>query len=192
MMMMLNKYRTSALALVAAASLGLTGCMSQTTYRPATGMGFAREGYSERQIEPNRFEVMFAGNSMTDRDTVERYLLFRSAELTMQQGYDYFVMADRDVDKRSRTTVSRPFNAGAYGYWGPNWRYRGRGFGWRSWNPVFSDPFFGDRLDINTVDKYEASAEVVMGKGMKTAGDIRALNARDVMARIGPSVVLPR
>ena len=47
--------------------------------------------------------VTFAGNSVTDRDTVERYLLFRAAELTVQNGGDYFVFADREVDKKTRT-----------------------------------------------------------------------------------------
>ena len=190
--MKFNFGRVTILGTLAATSLALAGCMSATPYRPATGSGFAREGYSERQVEPTRFEVMFAGNSMTDRDTVERYLLFRSAELTVQQGYDYFVMADRDTDKKSRTSVSQPFSAGAYGYWGPSWRYRGRGFGWRSWDPYFGDPFFGDRLDISTVEKYEARAEIVMGKGQKPTGNIRAFDARAVMANIGPSVITPR
>jgi hypothetical protein len=39
-------------------------------------------GYSEQQIENNRFRVQFAGNSLTDRKTVETYLLYRAAELT--------------------------------------------------------------------------------------------------------------
>ena len=95
--------RASALGLIAASTLALAGCMTETTYRPATGNGFSREGYSERQVEANRFVVTFAGNTMTSRDTVEKYLLFRAAELTTQQGYDYFVMADRDTDKHRRS-----------------------------------------------------------------------------------------
>ncbi|MBN8807569.1 MAG: hypothetical protein J0I47_04935 [Sphingomonas sp.] len=184
--------RASALGLIAASSLALAGCMTETTYRPATGRGFEREGYSERQIEPNRFLVMFAGNSVTSRETVERYLLFRAAELTVQQGFDYFVMADRDTDKRTRTYVTEPFGPGPWGYWGPRWRYYGRGFGWRSWDPFWGDPFWGDRVDVNTVDKFEASAEIVMGHGPKPAGNVRAFDARAVMANIGPSVVMPK
>jgi hypothetical protein len=45
----------------------------------------ARAGYSDQQIESNRFRVSFAGNSLTARETVERYLLYRAAELTVQQ-----------------------------------------------------------------------------------------------------------
>ena len=54
--------------------------------------GFQREGFSERQIEANRFVVSFAGNTVTSRDTVERYLLFHAAEVTLRDGYDYFLV----------------------------------------------------------------------------------------------------
>lgn len=184
--------KAPALGLIAASSLALAGCLSETSYRPATGSGFAREGFSDRQVERNRFLVSFSGNTVTGRDTVERYLLFRAAELTVQNGYDYFVMADRDTERRSRTYVNQPFSSGPYGYWGPSWRYYGRGFGWRSWDPYWGDPFWGDRIDVTTVDKYEASTEVVMGNGPKPAGNVRAFDAREVMANIGPSVMLPK
>lgn len=179
------------LAAIAATSLMLAGCMTETTYRPATGTGFAREGYTDQQIESNRWKISFSGNSMTGRDTVERYLLFRAAELTTQQGFDYFVMADRDTDKKTRTYVTDRFGPGPYGGWGPSWRFYGRGWGWRSWDPFWGDPW-GRDFDVNTVDKYEASAEIVMGKGPKPTGNVRAFDAKSVMANIGPTVVMPK
>lgn len=96
-------FRRSALVVALAASTLLTACASESTYRPAVGNGFSRSGYSDRQIEDNRFQVSFSGNSYTSRDTVEKYLLFRAAELTVQRGFDYFVFADRNVDKSTRT-----------------------------------------------------------------------------------------
>ena len=101
--MMKDFGRKAVVAALAASTLLVAGCATETPYRPATGVGFSRTGYSDRQIEPNRFLVSFAGNSVTSRDTVERYLFFRAAELTLQNGYDYFVMADRDTDRQSRT-----------------------------------------------------------------------------------------
>ncbi|WP_442492701.1 CC0125/CC1285 family lipoprotein, partial [Escherichia coli] len=70
-------------AALAASTLMVAGCATETTYRPAPGQGFNRTGYSDRQIEPGRFWVDFAGNSVTSRDTVERYRLFRAAGLTL-------------------------------------------------------------------------------------------------------------
>ncbi|RZL51931.1 MAG: hypothetical protein EOP65_16550, partial [Sphingomonas sp.] len=140
--------RKAVVAALAASTLMVAGCATETTYRPATGQGFNRTGYSDRRIEPDRYLVSFAGNSVTSRDTVERYLLFRAAELTLQNGYDYFVMANRDTDLQSRT-YSTPGVGGGWGYggfggyWGPSWRYYGRGFGWRSWDPWFGGGFGG-------------------------------------------------
>jgi len=186
--------RGTAVAALASAMLVVAGCATETAYRPATGSGFERAGYSDRMIEPNRFMVSFAGNSYTSRDTVERYLLYRSAELTVQQGYDYFILSDRNTDKRTRTYATPSFAGGpyGYGYWGPSWRYRGRGFGWRSWDPFWGDPFFDRSIDVQTIDKYEASAEIVLGHGPKPANNVRAFDAREVMRNLGPTIVTPK
>ena len=108
---MMHLGRKAVVAALAASTLMVAGCATETTYRPATGQGFARTGYSDRQIEPNRFLVSFSGNSVTSRDTVERYLFFRAAELTLQNGYDYFVMADRDTDLQTRTYTTPGFGS---------------------------------------------------------------------------------
>lgn len=192
--------RKVVLAAIASSTLMVAGCATETRYKPATGAGFYRTGYSDRQIEPNRFIVSFAGNSVTGRDTVERYLFFRAAELTLQQGYDYFVMANRDTDRQTRT-YSTPglgwgggFGYGGFGgYWGPAWRYYGRGFGWRSWDPWFGGGFgpWGNDFDIRQIDRFEATAEIVMRKGPIPREDIRAFDARKVVDTVGPTVQLP-
>ncbi len=179
---------------IASGALLVSGCATETTYRPATGKGFYRTGYSERQVEANRWLVTFAGNTVTDRDTVERYLLFRAAQLTLQNGYDYFVMVDRSTDRQAQTysTPGPGWGGGWGGGWGPSWRYYGRGFGWRAWDPWWGDPFWGNNIDVRTVDRYEASAEIVMRKGTPAKDEVRAFNARDVSDRIGPTVVMPK
>jgi hypothetical protein len=173
----------------------VAACATPTPYQPlgARGTG-ASGGYSERQVEQNRFLVSFAGNELTSRERVETYLLYRAAELTVQQGFDWFVTDDRMTNRESHTYVDRPFGSwgGWGGYWGPRWRYWGRGYGWRSWDPWFGDPFWADSIDIHTVDRYEANAEILMGKGPKPADNRRAFDARDVLARLGPSIEMPR
>ena len=190
-----TRMRAAAAATLTAGSLLLAGCMSATTYHPATGQGFSREGFSDQQLEADRFRVTFSGNTMTSRDTVERYLLFRAAELTVQQGGTYFVLADRDTDRQSRTYATPSFSPyggyAGFGWWGPRWRYYGRGFGWRGWDPLFGDPFFGDTIDVQTVDRYEASAEIIIGRGAKPVDNVRAFDARSVIDHLGPSIVVP-
>ncbi|UVO49555.1 hypothetical protein M0208_03145 [Sphingomonas sp. SUN019] len=190
------------LATVAGGALLVAGCATPTTYRPATGSGFSRTGYTDIRIEPNRYRVTFAGNTITDRDIVERYLLFRAAELTLQNGYDYFVMVDRDTDRQART-YSTGFGGGGFGggfgngYWGPSWGFYGRGYGWRRFGGGFGYGGFGgfggfNDFDVRTIDRYEASAEIVMRRGAPARDDVRAFNARAVTESIGPSIVLPK
>ncbi|WP_116092353.1 CC0125/CC1285 family lipoprotein [Sphingomonas crusticola] len=175
-----------------ALSLALTGCATPTPYQPLSRPGSLAGGYSDIQIEPNRFRVSFSGNSMTSRDTVETFLLYRAAQLTVDRGFDWFVMADRNTDRNSNTYVSQPFASGPWGYWGPSWRYRGRGFGWRGWDPYWGDPFWGGNIDISTVTRYEATAEIVTGRGPKPADNPRAFDARAVLANLASRVQTPR
>jgi hypothetical protein len=183
--------RTRLVTALAGAAL-LSACATATTYHPATGSGFARTGFSDEQIEQNRFRVSFSGNSYTSRDTVERYLLFRAAELTISTGADYFIMVDRDTDKQTRTYASPSFGGySGFGYWGPSWRYRGRGFGWRTWDPFWGSPFWDRSVDVTTVDRYEAAAEIVTGHGPKPTDNVRAFDARAVVDRLGPQIQFP-
>ena len=94
---------------IATAAL-LAGCATPTPYQPLGAPSGIRGGFSEQQIEQNRFRVTFAGNQFTSRQRVENYLLFRAAELTTQHGFDSFTMVDRDTDRRTTVqTVPRPF-----------------------------------------------------------------------------------
>ncbi|WP_296305834.1 hypothetical protein [Pseudomonas sp.] len=159
--------RTSLRAALAALPLCLVvaGCTTPTPYQPLAPQSRASGGYTDQRIEDNRYRVTFSGNTMTSRETVENYLLYRAAELTRAQGYDWFVMADRETERKTRTTVDQPFSTGPYGWWGPSWRYRGAGLGWRGWDPFWGDPFWDRQVDVRSVDRYEASAEIVMGRG---------------------------
>lgn len=182
-------------ALVAmAAALALGGCMTATPYQPATGTGQYRTGYSDEQIEENRFRVSFAGNTLTSRETVERYLLYRAAELTVQRGYDYFILTDRDTERRSETyRTPGAYGPGPWGGWSPYWRFYRPRWGWRSYDPFFDDPFWNDRgWDYRTVNRYEAVAEIVMGRGPKPTDNLRAFDAREVLARLGPQIQQPK
>lgn len=187
------------IAALASTTLLVAGCATETTYHPAVGRGFDRTGFSDHQIEPDRYAVTFAGNTVTSRETVEKYLLFRAAQLTLERGYDYFVMANRDTDRQQQIYSTPGFGGyGGYngfgfgGFWGPSWRYYGRGYGWRSWDPFLGGPFWGDTTDIHSVDRFEATAEIVMRHGPIPKDNLRAFNARAVVSSIGPTVVLPQ
>lgn len=189
-----NLFKKSVLlAAAAAGTLAVAGCTTETAYAPATGHGYARQGYSDHQIEPNRFEVSFSGNEVTSRDTVERYLLFRAAQLTLQNGDDYFILTNRDTDKHTDTYAEpEPFGPGPWGYWGVSWRYYRHGFGWGAWDPFWGRPYWDRDIDIRTVERYEAHAEIVTGKGPKPAGNVHAFDAHRVIESLGPTIKTPQ
>jgi hypothetical protein len=155
--------------LVVAAGLLLAACASPTPYQPADG-GF---GYSDQQLESNRYRVTFAGNSVTPRDVVQNYLLYRAAELTVQKGYDHFTVVRQDLE---RSTA-----------------YQGSGF---TNAPVFFDGHRASGWGIGTtsytaypIDSYAAFADIVVHKGEKPQDDPDAYDARDVLRQLGPTVV---
>jgi hypothetical protein len=62
----------------------LAGCASP--YQPLGSTG----GYVDKQIEKDTFQVSFHGNGNTPRPVALKYFLYRCAELTVAQGYEYF------------------------------------------------------------------------------------------------------
>ena len=145
----------------ALAALVLLGaCATATPYQPLSGSG---GGYSDQQIENNRFMVSFSGNSLTDRQTVETYLLYRAAELTSQSGFDHFRMVRRDTDADSSFVPV----GGSYAHFSPYYRYYGRYGRIYPYSPWYDDPFYNRAPDYREVTRFEANAEIVMGRGEK-------------------------
>jgi len=173
----------------------LAACETATPYQPLSPHNAQSGGYSQTRIDTNRWQVTFQGNSLTSRGTVENYLLYHAAELTLSQGFDWFTTAERSTDKQS-DTYALP---GPYGYgWRPYWRFYGgvygQPYGWRGWDPYFGDPFFGPAWgpDFQTIERYQATAEIVMGHGSKPAGDKRAMDAHEVTTNLASHIVRPK
>ncbi|MEO1305234.1 MAG: hypothetical protein AAFV37_09675 [Pseudomonadota bacterium] len=187
-------------ALAALAILG--ACATATPYQAALG---GQKGYANQQVESDRWQISFAGNSLTDRKTVETYLLYRAAELTDQEGFEHFRVIQRETDEDRRILASGyafdPFYANfhyGYRFYGRHGRLYGfprswhRRAGFRGYYSPFgySDPFWGNSFDVREVVRYEATAEIVMGKG-ETPDDPSFFNADEVLMNLGGSIVRP-
>lgn len=178
-----------------AALLALSGCASSSTpYQPLSSASQISGGYTDHQLGEGRYRVTFAGNRLTSRETVESYLLFRSAQLTLEQGYDWFVVVDHEMDHRITREIRpdpyyRPWFSPSYGDWRPYWRYYEPEFGWREWDPYHGDRFWTEEV---TTEEFEAAAEIRMGKGAIPAGETAAMDARKVSAELGPRIEDPR
>ena len=182
----------------------LAACATTTPYQEASKPG-GYDGYSQTMIENNRARITFAGNSLTDRETVENYLLYRAAELAIEKGFDNFSLTERDTEAKTRVRVSP--GAGFYDPYFHYSFYRPR-FGWSRYHAYnqFHDPFyrgrhgfghFGGRYDpffndydVREITKYRASAEVVFGRGIKPAKD-NAFDAKQVLENLAPEIIYP-
>jgi hypothetical protein len=168
-------------ALLIAATLSLLGaCATATPYQAASSNHY---GFQEQQVESNRVRITFRGNTLTDRDTVETYLLYRAAEVTLEHGKDYFIVADRGTDEHTRLeSIGPDYPRFPFGY-----RYFSRRHGWSRWY----DPFWEDPTSYREVTRYEAVAEIAMFDGPKPQDNANAFDAREVQANLQGRIVRP-
>lgn len=194
--------------LLSAASVALlAGCATSTPYQPASAPG-AYDGFSQTMIENDRARITFGGNSLTSRESVENSLLYRAAEMSLERGFDYFSLMQRDTEENTKVRVSPGFRSSLYdpyfgysfyrpGYgWSRNYRYsrfggfhRGRGFGHRGFYNSYNDPFFND-YDVREITKYRATSEVRFGKGPTPERD-NVFDAREVLRNLSAVIDFP-
>lgn len=155
----------------------LVACVTTPTpYQPRHN----NEGYSEQKLEANRYRIAFAGNSATPRETVENYVLYRAAEVTLANGYDHFVVTGNE----SREEPSaRGGNVGL-------------GFGGFS---IGSGGGFGLGVGVSTGTGYGGGrgdylgqADIVMFKGPKPTDQPRAFDARELRNNLEPLIARPQ
>lgn len=81
---------------LAASALALSACASLAPYGAQQGPG--GQGFSEQRIESNRYRVTYDG--VGDPRRVADYALLRAADLTTQEGYDWFEVTQSWTDGR--------------------------------------------------------------------------------------------
>ena len=168
------------LVLIAAAA-GLTllsACATPTPYQAAVpGSGY-RTGYSDMRIEDDRYRISFSGNDLTSRQTVENYMLYHAAELTLNAGYAYFTFDDRETD--ARTYYRTSFIAPGFGPF--DYPYYWRPYYWSSWN-------FGPSwrtVEFIPGTRYTAYSEIVLLTPEQANNNPQAIPAAEALARLGP------
>lgn len=173
----------------------LAGCTTATPYQPI-GATSVQGGYTNQQLDQTHWRVAFFGNSLTSRQQVENFLLYRAAELTLQQGSSCFTVVNRGTDRNTTVRMDPygPYGGGfgrsLYGGWSPYWSMHGP-FGWHSYDPFLGGPFFPGQYDIDTIDRYQAMADIALGTGTCAAGPT-TFNAAQVVQNLRPYIVYPR
>jgi hypothetical protein len=165
---------------IAVAAAILSACVTPTPYQPAQPRGF---GYSEERLDQNKFRVTFRGNSLTKRETVEDYLLYRAAELTLQNGFSHFLVIGRDTEAKTRyrTWIDSYGGRGWFYHGFPGWYHRPWYDPWGPWG----------RYDVEPITNYTATAEIILVKSAVQDGEARAFDAQQVLVQVGPRVVRP-
>ena len=152
---------------LAASALALSACASLAPYGPQ--MGPNGQGYAEQRIESNRWRVTYRGVGAPG--PVADMALLRAADLTVQNGFDWFEVTQRWTDGRRdsagglRPSVSIGAGSSRYG------RYSSSGVG------------VGVGLDLSGPQPTSTVLEVVMGSGTRPDRP-EAYDARDVQATL--------
>src|SRR5690625_2162173 len=163
----------------------VTACAgtAPTPHRAAERAG--GQGYSEERISEDSYRITVAGNSVPSRARVEDYLLFRAAELTLSEGYDCFLLLERQTDS---DTVRY------YDSWGPMW-----GPGW-AWQPYWGGYYgsgsrYGTGIGMSfgggpsgNQTRYMTTALVQLTRGMPSTLRGSIYEARRVMDDLGPRI----
>ncbi len=166
--------------LVLVTVLGIVGLLSgcATPYKASGLMG--RFGYSDIQIDHNTVKVSFRGNAVTSKDTVETYLLFRCAEVTVEKGYDWFATVSESGETKQGTLNTPGYYTGS-----------GNTSGHISGNSVFATTNTqGTYFPSQTINfrMFGASAVIKMFKGEKPEDALGAYDAREVVKFMGPKI----
>lgn len=97
----------------AAAAFGLAACASAPTYAPAATPNGA--GYSETQIEGNRYFVTYRAAGGADAALLQDYALLRAADITLERGASWFWVDRRNVDASSSRSSGPSLGVGIGG-----------------------------------------------------------------------------
>lgn len=158
----------SLMALIAMAVL--TACATTTPYQPVHD-GY---GYQDQRIEANRYRVTFTGSTATPRQTVENYLLYHAADLTLDSGNDYFIVTQSSTSANGKAGSGLSLGLGGFGFGSHSGL--GVGVGTRTG---------GDKTE------YSAQAEIVTYKGKKPDDNPQAFDAREVQQNLEAKISRP-
>lgn len=100
-----------------AAMAALSACATTPTYSPAVRQGAA--GYSEQRIESNRYTVTYRAGSSASAQLLEDYALLRAADVTLQNGREWFWVDHRSIDQGTSRSEGPSMGVGiGGGSWG--------------------------------------------------------------------------
>lgn len=157
--------------LIALCVLLVSACA--TPYQPRGALG----GFTDTQLDKNTIRISFNGNAYAQRDSVENYVLYRSAEVTVEKGFDYFVVVDSSAEvKHGAITTPGTYRSSTSAY---------------AFSPGYATATTtGTYTPDQTVPfrKYGATVMIKMFNGQKPENLPNAYDARELKGYLEPHI----
>ena len=146
-------------------------------------------GFAAKRLEPNRYELTFAGRRLISRANVESYLLYRAAILARKSRstwFEFLHLPGEGGPSDHPARADSPLLAAKYRHWQPHWTYYLRNIGWQPWRPEWGTAFWSATVKPQEVDGYEAHAMIELGKGSRSAAHESSFVVADVTRDLAP------
>lgn len=138
-------------------TITLTACSSSPVYRPADSDGDV--GYRVTELTEDKYRVTFRGSRSTSADSVRDFALLRAAEVTLQNGSDWFEVLRSDSTSQQRDRHSTSSDVV------PAHRVT-RSCGLLGCTTTVDPAYVGVRVETLSTDAYHTSSiEIALGKG---------------------------
>lgn len=161
------------------AAMLMTACATQTKYMAAEKRG--AYGYTDTQLTERRYRVTFTGNSLTPKETVQDFMLLRAAEITLENGYDWFKPVTRETERKSRDGGGSSVGVGVAH--GSPTVYRRCGLLSCDSVTTYDTHVSGSVSSGGTRDSYASSMEITLGKNPMPE-DMEAYDAKELAATL--------
>ena len=155
-------------ALLLTLALSLAACATPAAYAPAARPG--GPGYFATRIENDRYRVTY--NGAANEAQASDFALLQSAELTLAQGYDWFIVDQRSTDSAGGGNGPRISVGGGSSTFG---HHTSVGAG------------VGVGFNLGGGAKSSVTLEIRLGRGPKPT-DVNAYDARQVRETVRPRV----
>ncbi|MDN5942172.1 MAG: hypothetical protein L0H94_09845 [Nitrospira sp.] len=133
-------------------------------------------GFTDARIDENTFSISVDTNGLTSQQTTSMHALFRASELTVENGFDYFVIAS---DANNSTSMAMVMPGGSTSNTTIN-TYGSTAYG-------RTTTTYAPTTVVPVV--YPNSTLIIKSfKGTKPEGVPNAYDARSVMKYIGPQI----
>lgn len=132
--------------------------------------------FTMHKLGAARFQLTVAGHAFTTRQAIEQYLAFRAAQLTQDQGYQWFGFvqhrAKGDKVPAPKRDPAGPSYSFRLEYFQPVWRYKTKASpAWKSWSPFSGAAFWADGVDPKTITDFSLTADIQLHKGQVQGDD---------------------